>query len=180
VYVISESFIEFLRWFRYRHCHCSAWVSAQTDPRCSLVRLFRGWRPVQHLTASPHRTRGRPIGTPLLCSDPIALSGTIRSDNLLKEALNKSVLSFPRKREPSQFNKLDSRFRGNDDLISDSLNIVQQYFDGQLMALGSYTYFLTACMKGVIHDIRIPMLCTESDRMDKKAEWHEIATVPVH
>jgi hypothetical protein len=38
-----------------------------------------------------------------------------------KEALNKSVLSFPRKREPSQFNKLDSRFRGNDDLISDSL-----------------------------------------------------------
>ena len=31
------------------------------------------------------------------------------------------VLSFPRKREPSQFNKLDSRFCGNDDLISVSL-----------------------------------------------------------
>src|SRR3989338_6521271 len=31
------------------------------------------------------------------------------------------VLSFPRKREPSQINKLDSRFRGNDDLFSASL-----------------------------------------------------------
>ena len=37
--------------------------------------------------------------------------------------LNKSVLSFLRKREPSQFNKLDSRLRGNDDLISASLNL---------------------------------------------------------
>ena len=46
-----------------------------------------------------------------------------RTPNTLREALNKSVLSFPRKREPSQFNKLDSRFRGNDDLISVSLEV---------------------------------------------------------
>jgi hypothetical protein len=39
-----------------------------------------------------------------------------------KETLNKYGLSFPRKREPSQINKLDSRFRGNEDLFSISLN----------------------------------------------------------
>ena len=31
------------------------------------------------------------------------------------------VLSFPRRREPSQINKLDSRLRGDDDLFSVSL-----------------------------------------------------------
>ena len=39
-----------------------------------------------------------------------------------KETLIKSILSFPRRREPSQINKLDPRLRGDDDLISTSLN----------------------------------------------------------
>ena len=37
------------------------------------------------------------------------------------EALIKSYSSFPRKREPSQINMLDPRFRGDDDLFSVSL-----------------------------------------------------------
>jgi len=38
-----------------------------------------------------------------------------------KETQIYSVLSFPRKREPSQIKHLDSRFRGNDELICTSL-----------------------------------------------------------
>ncbi len=40
---------------------------------------------------------------------------------LYREALIKSCLSFPRRREPSQLKQLDPRLRGDDDLISVSL-----------------------------------------------------------
>jgi hypothetical protein len=45
--------------------------------------------------------------------------------DIFRETLNIMVLSFPRKRKPSQINKLDSRFRGNDDLFSISLDLLQ-------------------------------------------------------
>jgi len=43
-----------------------------------------------------------------------------------KEMQIYSVLSFPRKREPCQIKRLDSRFRGNDELICTSINKLAQ------------------------------------------------------
>ncbi len=49
-------------------------------------------------------------------------SATVGKWPITKEELNKSILSLPRRREPSYIKSTDSRLRGNDDLISVSLN----------------------------------------------------------
>jgi len=38
----------------------------------------------------------------------------MKSWSITKETLNKSILSFPRRREPSQIKELDPRLRGDD------------------------------------------------------------------
>ena len=54
------------------------------------------------------------------------------------EALNKSYLSFPHRQEPSQINKLNSRLRGDDDLISVSLSFTQINLLQPLSIQGSF------------------------------------------
>jgi hypothetical protein len=52
------------------------------------------------------------------------IKSMVLCDIRLREALNKSYLSFSRRREPSQIEALDPRLRGDDDLISASLVIL--------------------------------------------------------
>jgi len=76
----------------------------------------------RHSGLDPESSNGK-IGA--LCA-PLD-TGLCRYDALLylcrinREMQIYSVLSFPRKREPSQIKHLDSRFCGNDELICTSL-----------------------------------------------------------
>jgi hypothetical protein len=47
----------------------------------------------------------------------MSLNKTTPEREKIKDALNKFQSSFPRRREPSQINKLDTRLRGYDNLI---------------------------------------------------------------
>ncbi len=51
-----------------------------------------------------------------------------------REALIKSILSFPRRREPRRIRALDSRLRGNDELISISLAAMAMAKDEETLA----------------------------------------------